>query len=167
MHSDGRIKKKIIVHWTLKFKYAKNAIWGLTSRNQIFLTEKKLILLQCVAVKLYYIVKTEIAAAYGLNEKLVFDPYWIIGVSVLLLFVKKFNTIEDDTFYIKTFSVKKFIGTLKSVIDMLLLSSWPHTDTYFAYLLTFFVLTTGPCLSMQVLWYSEYSKLLFHILTIH
>ena len=150
MHSDGRIKIFFIVHWTLKFKSAKNAIWGLTSWNQIFLTEKKLILLQCVAVKLWYsIVKTEIAAAYGLNEKLVFDPYWIIGVSVLLLFVKKFNTIEDDTFYIKTFSVKKFIGTLKSVIDMLLLSSWPHTDTYFAYLLTFFVPNHRTLLSMQ------------------
>ena len=54
MHSDGRIKKKFIVHWTLKFKSAKNAIWGLTSWNQIFLTEKKLILLQCGAVNLYY-----------------------------------------------------------------------------------------------------------------
>ena len=150
MHSDGRIKIFFIVHWTLKFKSAKNAIWGLTSWNQIFLTEKKLIWLQCVAMKLWYsIVKTEIAAAYGLNEKLVFDPYWIIGVSVLLLFVKKFNTIEDDTFYIKTFSVKKFIGTLKSVIDMLLLSSWPHTDTYFAYLLTFFVPNHRTLLSMQ------------------
>ena len=103
----------------------------------------------CEVILWYVIVKTEIAAAYGLNEKLVFDPYWIIGVSVLLLFVKKFNTIEDDTFYIKTFSVKKFIGTLKSVIDMLLLSSWPHTDTYFAYLLTFFVPNHRTLLSMQ------------------
>ena len=53
MHSDGRIKIFFIVHWTLKFKSAKNAIWGQTSWNQIFLTKKKLILLQCVAVKLY------------------------------------------------------------------------------------------------------------------
>ena len=36
----GELKFFFIVHWTLKFKSAKNAIWGQTSWNQIFLTEK-------------------------------------------------------------------------------------------------------------------------------
>ena len=106
---------------------------------------KKMFALVCWS----YTLLSNSNSSIWLEWKLVFDPYWIIGVSVLLLFVKKFNTIEDDTFYIKTFSVKKFIGTLKSVIDMLLLSSWPHTDTYFAYLLTFFVPNHRTLLSMQ------------------
>ena len=72
--------------------------------------------------------------------KLVSDPYWNIGISdffsIFCYSSGKSSIVLKDVLILKG---EKFIGMLK-IGYWYVVTLWPHTDTYFAYLLTFLVL---------------------------
>ena len=107
-------------------------------------TKKNCFALVCCSYILYCQTQT---AAYGLNENLFLTHIELLEFQFFFFLWKSSILLRTTHFILKHFPWK----SLSERWNRLLICcySWPHTDTYFAYLLTFFVPNHRTLLSMQ------------------